>query len=272
VLFTGQSLVAYARGGVVTTITQGAAPSARYPGLGVWRHVAGHVYQSTFKEFRYNPDGTFAGKIVAVVNITHELDDTLTTRAVGRFYDAAGQVTATVCPTGVGTRFTGDNLTRWGLAVALAAVSCGRSGDGDGQHIAAQTQSPDADRDRRHPTPDATFAASDTPAGDLDADTSPSAPDSDLNSVPTAVERRPVLRKRLLPRGSGRPMDPTGSCYRSEQSLGCFDRGLSCPAALISGVDSSGTCWSFSSSCLPEGFRRAETSECPRSTEVCARQ
>jgi hypothetical protein len=109
VLFTGQSLVAYARGGVVTTITQGAAPSLRYPGLGVWRHVVGHEYQSTFKEFRYNPDGTFAGKIVAVVNITHELDDTLTTSAVGSFYNAAGEVTATVCPTGVGTRFTGAN-------------------------------------------------------------------------------------------------------------------------------------------------------------------
>jgi hypothetical protein len=109
VLFTGQSLVAYARGGVVTTITSGAAPSGRYPGLGVWRHVAGHEYQSTFKEFRYNADGTFAGKIIAVVNITHEPDDTLTTSAVGRFYDATGAVTMTICPTGVGERFTGEN-------------------------------------------------------------------------------------------------------------------------------------------------------------------
>ena len=109
VLFTGQSLVAYARGGVVTTITSGAAPSGRYPGLGVWRHVAGHEYQSTFKEFRYNADGTFAGKIIAVVNITHEPDDTLTTSAVGRFYNAAGEVITTICPTGVGTRFTGEN-------------------------------------------------------------------------------------------------------------------------------------------------------------------
>jgi hypothetical protein len=109
VLFTGKSLVAYARGGVVTTITSGAAPSGRYPGLGVWRHVAGHTYESTFKEFRYNPDGTFAGKIIAVVNITHELDDTLTTSAVGRFYNAAGEVTATICPAGVATRFTGED-------------------------------------------------------------------------------------------------------------------------------------------------------------------
>jgi hypothetical protein len=109
VLFTGQSLVAYARGGVVTTITSGAAPSGRYPGLGVWRHIAGHAYESTFKEFRYNADGTFAGKIIAVVNITHELDDTLTTSAVGRFYNAAGEVTATICPAGVATRFTGED-------------------------------------------------------------------------------------------------------------------------------------------------------------------
>jgi hypothetical protein len=108
-LFTGQSLVAYAHGGVVTTITSGAAPSGRYPGLGVWRHVGGHEYQSTFKEFRYNPDGTFAGKIIAVVHITHEPDDTLTTRAVGRFYDAAGTLSATICPTGVAVRFTGEN-------------------------------------------------------------------------------------------------------------------------------------------------------------------
>jgi hypothetical protein len=109
VLFTGQSLVAYAGGGVVTTITSGAAPSGRYPGLGVWRHVGGHQYQSTFKEFRYNPDGTFAGKIIAVVDISHEPDDTLTTHAVGRFYDAAGTVVATICPTAVATRFTGEN-------------------------------------------------------------------------------------------------------------------------------------------------------------------
>ena len=108
-LFTGQSLVAYARGGVVTTITSGAPPSGRYPGLGVWRRVTGHQYQSTFKEFRYNPDGTFAGKIIAVVDITHEADDTLTTSTVGRFYDAAGTVTGTICPTGIARRFNGEN-------------------------------------------------------------------------------------------------------------------------------------------------------------------
>ena len=109
VLLTGQSLVAYAQGGVVTDISSGAAPSRRYPGLGVWRHLQGRDYQSTFKQFRYNSDGTFAGKIIAVVEIRHEMDDTLTTSAVGTIYDAAGNVVSTVCPTGVATRFTGEN-------------------------------------------------------------------------------------------------------------------------------------------------------------------
>lgn len=109
VLFTGQSLVAYAQGGVLTDISSGAAPSGRYPGLGVWRHLQEPHYQSTFKQFRYNSDGTFAGKIIAVVEIKHESDDTLTTSAVGTIYNAAGNVVSTVCPTGVVTRFTGEN-------------------------------------------------------------------------------------------------------------------------------------------------------------------
>ena len=109
VLFTGQSLVAYAQGGVVVDISSGAAPSGRYPGLGVWRHLQGRDYQSAFKQFRYNSNGTFAGKIIAIVEIKHEMDDTLTTSAVGTIYDATGNVVSTVCPTGVATRFTGEN-------------------------------------------------------------------------------------------------------------------------------------------------------------------
>jgi len=44
-----------------------------------------------------------------VLDITHEPDDTLTTRAVGRFYDAAGTVSGMICPTGVSVRFTGES-------------------------------------------------------------------------------------------------------------------------------------------------------------------
>jgi hypothetical protein len=73
------------RAEVLIDISRGAAPSGRYPGLGVWRHVGGRDYEATFKQFRYNPDGTFAGKIIVVNQIKHELDDTVTTSAVGTF-------------------------------------------------------------------------------------------------------------------------------------------------------------------------------------------
>ena len=108
ILFTGQSLVSYSQGGVLTAITSGAAPATRSPGLGVWRHAGGQDYESTFKEFRYNADGTFAGKIVVVAQITHQADDTLTTSAIGKFYNAAGVQVTSICPTGVSTRFTGE--------------------------------------------------------------------------------------------------------------------------------------------------------------------
>ena len=108
VLFTGNTMYAYAQGGVLTAITVGASPASRYPGLGVWRRISGSQYEATFKEFRYNPDGTFAGKVIVVSQITHESNDTLSTRAVGTFYDVAGMPIASVCPTGVAVRFTGE--------------------------------------------------------------------------------------------------------------------------------------------------------------------
>ena len=43
------------------------------------------------------------------VGQTKQWDDTLTTNAVGTFYNAAGNATSSICPTGVGTRFTGEN-------------------------------------------------------------------------------------------------------------------------------------------------------------------
>ena len=97
-LFTGQSMVAYSQGGILTAITSGAAPALRSIGLGVWRHVGGREYVATFKEFRYDASGALTGKVIVVSQIRHELDDTLTTSAVGTFYNAAGNPTSSVCP------------------------------------------------------------------------------------------------------------------------------------------------------------------------------
>jgi hypothetical protein len=184
---------------------------------------------------------------------------------------------------------------QWAIAVALAAVSCGRRGDD------VPTRSPDTRptiEDTR--ARDATFATRDAPSRDPDKVTSPgteecrpqakvdtrcaaealapeptsgteSDPDSEAGSVPCALLTVDLCYENARCRvGSGRPMDSTGSCYRSERPVGCFDRSLNCSAAWTSAVDTGGTCWSLPGSCLPEGFRRATASECPIPIEVCA--
>jgi len=106
---SGPTIVSYSQGGVITEMAQAVLPSLRSPALGVWQHVQGRNYAGAFKVFRFNPDGTFAGKTIVFSDIRHELDDTLTSSAVANGYDSAGNLVSTVCPTAVGTRFTGED-------------------------------------------------------------------------------------------------------------------------------------------------------------------
>jgi len=106
---SGPTMIAYAQGGVLTEMAEGIPPTARTIGLGAWRHATGRNYVATFKAFRYNPDGTFAGKLIVDTETRHELDDTVNSRAVARIYNEVGDVIAIVCPTASGTRFTGDD-------------------------------------------------------------------------------------------------------------------------------------------------------------------
>jgi hypothetical protein len=99
----------YGQGGVITEISAGQSPAVRSPGLGVWNHVRGREYAEAVRFFRFNPDGTRAGKTVIVSNFTHLLDDTLDYVSEVRNYDAAGNLVSTLCATTVSTRFTGDN-------------------------------------------------------------------------------------------------------------------------------------------------------------------
>ena len=108
-LSSGKSLVSYNQGGTYIEEASGVPSSRRYPGLGAWRHVQGRTYALAFKTFQYNADGTFNGKAVVNLEVEHNLDDTTTSTAVARVYDAAGDLTATRCVNAVGTRFTGEN-------------------------------------------------------------------------------------------------------------------------------------------------------------------
>jgi hypothetical protein len=79
------------------------------PGLGSRRHVVGRSYAVPFKIFQYKPDGTSNGKIVVNLEVEHNLDDTTTSTAVSRVYNAAGDLVETKCVNAVGTRFTGED-------------------------------------------------------------------------------------------------------------------------------------------------------------------
>jgi hypothetical protein len=103
----GRSLVSYVQGGTFIEEASGTPPSMRYPGLGVWMHVRARTYALAFKVFQYNADGTSNGKIVVVTEVEHNLDDTLTSSGSVRLFNAAGDLTATLCVSTTGTRFTG---------------------------------------------------------------------------------------------------------------------------------------------------------------------
>jgi len=99
----------YGQGGVISEISGGQSPAIRSPGLGVWSHVRGREYAEALRFYRFNPDGTRAGKTVIVSNFTHLLDDTLDYISVVKNYDANGILVSTLCATTVSTRFTGEN-------------------------------------------------------------------------------------------------------------------------------------------------------------------
>lgn len=103
----GRSLVSYVQGGTFIEEASGTPPSMRYPGLGVWMHVRARTYTLAFKVFQFNADGTSNGKIVVVTDVEHNLDDSLTSSGSVRLFNAAGDLTATLCVSTTATRFTG---------------------------------------------------------------------------------------------------------------------------------------------------------------------
>jgi len=106
-LVQGSSTSSYVEGGVYMEVAPAPGPTLRTPGIGVWRYVGGQKYEMSMKYFRYNPDGSFAGKTIIDSNITHLLNDTLTQVAVVRIFNPAGIQVASGCATLTSTRFTG---------------------------------------------------------------------------------------------------------------------------------------------------------------------
>lgn len=103
---TTPSILTYNYGGTMEETGSRIAPSRRGPGHGVWSHQTARQYAAAFQFFRFNADGTLAGRQVVRQQIeVSDSGDEFTSYAIGQVLDAAGNVVSTGCSEGLGTRF-----------------------------------------------------------------------------------------------------------------------------------------------------------------------
>ncbi|MBA3632990.1 MAG: hypothetical protein H0W58_09320 [Acidobacteria bacterium] len=78
----------------------------RGPGHGVWSYNSGQSFSSNFQFFRFNADGTFAGKQInrRQINVSR-FGNSFTATTAAEIYNPAGVLIATGCANEVGTRF-----------------------------------------------------------------------------------------------------------------------------------------------------------------------
>ncbi|MDQ3684724.1 MAG: hypothetical protein M3430_03875 [Acidobacteriota bacterium] len=96
----------YMRGGTMSDFGVGSAPLPRSSGQGVWSYQSRDHYSAAFQFFRFNADGTYAGRQINRVQIElSRFDDSYTSSATAQTFDVNGNVIANSCFTATATRF-----------------------------------------------------------------------------------------------------------------------------------------------------------------------
>jgi len=96
----------YMRGGTMSDWGAGSPPSLRSNGQGIWNYQSRRHYITAFQFFRFNADGTYAGKQVVREQIQLSRDgNSYNASATAQVFDAGGNVIANNCSTGTATRF-----------------------------------------------------------------------------------------------------------------------------------------------------------------------
>ena len=109
VIAVSNPMSAYLESGAAIEMNPLPGAALRTPSLGTWRYLGNQRYELSIKYFRYNADGSFAGKTIIDSDITHLPNDTLAQVAVVRIFNAAGIQVASGCATLSSTRFTGND-------------------------------------------------------------------------------------------------------------------------------------------------------------------
>jgi hypothetical protein len=106
-------LLSFAQGGTLTEVmnSQALLPGQRTTGLGVWRHTQGNTYKAVWDAFiLFDTPPTSPGFLfkrgVQRLMWNFEVDgDQATIEASSQFFDTNGNLLASTCASGTGTRF-----------------------------------------------------------------------------------------------------------------------------------------------------------------------
>jgi hypothetical protein len=77
----------------------------RGPGHGVWAYTGGRSFSNSFQFFRFNSDGTYAGKIIVRKRIEVTSNNSYVATSATETYDTGGILLMRGCATETATRF-----------------------------------------------------------------------------------------------------------------------------------------------------------------------
>ena len=96
----------YMSGGTMSDWGAGSPPSLRSNGQGIWSYQSRGNFSTAFQFFRFNADGTYAGKQIVREQIQVSPDgNSYESTATAQVLDTLGNVIANNCATGTATRF-----------------------------------------------------------------------------------------------------------------------------------------------------------------------
>ena len=106
VIGTFSALFTFTRGGTFWESGTQISPALRSPSHGVWSYESRRRYTTAFQFFRFNADGTLAGRQIVrqEVELSHD-GNSYTATATAQVLDVNGNVIANNCAAGTGTRF-----------------------------------------------------------------------------------------------------------------------------------------------------------------------
>ncbi len=106
VLGTFQALFTFNRGGTFWESGTQTSPALRSSSHGLWSYQWNRRYTTAFQFFRFNADGTHAGRQIVRQQIQMSNDgNSYTATATAQVLDVNGNVTANNCAAGTATRF-----------------------------------------------------------------------------------------------------------------------------------------------------------------------